>query len=485
VKFLNDYKHFVHRIGLAGITNILVALSTLIMLPIVTKNFGADGYGIWVQISINMALISIFANLGLSYALLRFLSMEEDREKIQEGFYSIAFTVFIVSLSAALLLFLFSNSIGTILFGGNIAVAKIMAFLTFFASINLVLMDYFRTFQQMKKYSLFLVIQTYLGVFLVFYLAFSGQNITIAVLGLLISYVIVFLGMFLFIFLEIGFKMPKFKNMKKYLFFGLPTIPGGLSFWIVESSDRYLIAILLSTVFVGYYSPGYTLGNVILMFLAPILLILPSILPKYYDSNEMEVVRTFLEYSLKYFLLAAIPTVFALSLLSKPLLTILTTPEIALNSYLVTPFVALSALIAGIYGIIANVIVLKKKTKVIGIIWILAAVLNFSLNIILIPIFGILSAAAVTLASYSFSLVCTVLYLNKYFQFEFDLRFIWKSAVASTLMSLIIIIINPTEVINLLITIMACFVIYSSAILILKALKKEEIEFLKGIFRIS
>ena len=184
-------------------------------------------------------------------------------------------------------------------------------------------------------------------------------------LGLLLANLITFLAMFALIIWSIGFKIPKFTHIREYLSFGVPTIPGNLSSWIVNSSDRYVIGIFLSAAFVGYYSPGYTLGYSISMLMAPFSLLLPSVLPQYYDKNNIEKVSSFLNYSTKYFLLIAIPSAFGLSVLSKPLLSVLTTPEIALNGYLITPLTALSTLIFGVYAIISNVLVLEKKTKVI------------------------------------------------------------------------------------------------------------------------
>ena len=238
----------------------------------------------------------------------------------------------------------------------------LLSVIIFFTCINWLFINFFRTFQQMKRYCVFLLIQTYLGFFIVSYLVLTGFGVFIAVSGLLIANIVIFFIMSSFIISDIGFKLPK--NLREYLSFGLPTIPSNLSYWIVDSSDRYVIGILLGTAFVGYYAPGYLLGSVIILFYAPFSFLLPSVLPNYYDNQDYEKVRIFLKYSLKYFLLIAIPTVFGLSILSKPILIIISTSAIALNGYLVTPFVALSALLFGIYGIASEIIVLKKKTKI-------------------------------------------------------------------------------------------------------------------------
>ena len=313
---MNEYKIFVQRIGLVGIANLLVALSSLILLPILTKNFSIDDYGIWVQINTTIALLPNLTTLGLPYTMVRFLSAETDKKIIQEGFYSILSMVLISTVIVALLLLVFSKQIALAIFNGNVNVAIILSAIVFLACLNALLLNYFRTFQEMKKYSFFLLMQTYLGVVIVSYLALEGYSIYMVALGLLLANLITFLAMFALIIWSIGFKIPKFTHIREYLSFGVPTIPGNLSSWIVNSSDRYVIGIFLSAAFVGYYSPGYTLGYSISMLMAPFSLLLPSDIPQYYYKNKIEKFSSLLNYSTKYFLLIAIPSAFGLSVLS-------------------------------------------------------------------------------------------------------------------------------------------------------------------------
>lgn len=477
---MSEYKLFVQRIGLVGITNILVAISGLILLPIITKNFTTSDYGVWVQITTTIALLPNVATLGLPYTMVRFLSAEKDIEKIREGFYSLAGVVLISTTTISLLMLLFSKNIAVALFNGNMNTAILLVPIIFLACLNAFLLNYFRTFQQMKRYSVFLLIQTYLGLFIASYFAFNGYSITQTAISLLIANTLTFVIMLIFIISKLGFKIPRFQNLREYLSFGVPTIPGNISYWVVDSSDRYVIGMLLGTTFVGYYSPGYTLGNIVIMVLSPFSLLLPAVLPKYYEKNDMEQVQIFLKYSMKFFFLIAIPAAFGLSALSKPILMVITTQAIALNGYMITPFIALSALLYGVYGIVGNILVLEKKTKVVGIVWILAAILNLVLNIILVPKFGILGAAAVTLLAYILAFLITVIYTNRYFTFDFDLRFIVKSTIASSLMAMVIFAVNPYGILNILITIVICTGIYFALLLALKGIKKEEIQFFRN-----
>jgi O-antigen/teichoic acid export membrane protein len=481
---MNEHKLFTQRVGLIGITQLLVGLSGIILLPILTKTLPIEEYGMWALIGVTIGLIPAFVTLGLPEAMVRFMAAAKKREEIQEGFYSISFIVLFVSAITSLLLFLFSKPIAASLFDNNITIARILSLIVFTECLNGLLINFFRTFQQIKRYSIFSFIRTWLMVVLVAYFVLSGYGIFGAVIGFLISSLVLFLIQASLISSEIGIKIPKFTHIQEYLAFSLPIVPSILSHWVVNSSDRYVIGIFLDTASVGFYSPGYILGSIISMFMAPLVFMLPAVLSKYYDENNMDEAKMVLKYSLKYFLLLAIPSAFGLSLLSKHILTILSTPEIASEGYLITPFVAVSALLFGAYAVIAQILALEKKTKIAGAIWIIAATLNFGLNLIFVPYIGILGAAITTLIAFALAFILTTYYSFKCFTFAVDLRFISKSIFASIIMSFVIVKWNPAGILNVLIVIGVCAVVYGTILLLLGGIKKEEIAFFRGLFRL-
>ncbi|MCZ3367202.1 MULTISPECIES: flippase [Methanobacterium] len=476
---MKEYKLFVQRIGLVGITNILISLSSLILLPVLSKNLSIQDYGIWGMFNTTITFVPLLVNLGLPYSMVRFLAVKHDKSEIREEFYSISILMLFMGIIAALVLLLFSKPIAVKIFAGNVTVAMLLAASVLVFIVYNSFATYFRTFQQMKVFSLLSLLQVYSMVAVIILMIGFGYKIDGVVFGYFVSQIIVALIAIAFAVRQVGIKFPRFKNIKEYLSFGIPTVPGNLSSYMVEFSDRYVIAILLGTAFVGYYNPGYTLGSVLTMFAAPFTFLLPSLLAAYYDKNSIDEVKIHLQYSLKYFLLITIPAVFGISFLSKPLLVILSTQEIALQGYLVTPFVALGALLFGIYGIISQILVLEKKTKIIGYLWMVTAVINLGLTIILVPHFGIIAAAISTLIAYIFACVITIYYSLKYIKFEFDLKFTFKSIIASILMSLLIILINPNNVLGIIITIAVCSAAYLVIILLLKGISPDELTFFK------
>ena len=322
---MSEYVRFIQRIGLVGLTNILISLSSLIFIPIITKSFTTAEYGMWAQVNTTIALVPNIANLGLPYTMVRFLSAEKDKEKIKDSFYPMISLTFISTLIICSLFLIFGNTIANALFNGSMQVLYITTAISFFACMNLMLISYFRTFQQMKRYSLFLVLQSYIGVFVSIYLTYAGYNIETVVLGLLTGYVAVFIMMAFLIVKYLGIGIGKWSNLKEQLAFALPTIPSNVSSWVVDSSDKYVIGILIGSVAVGCYSPGYALGSILLMFLSPFAVLLPAVLPEYYEKGDIGEVDKYLSYSMKYYLLLTIPAAVGMSVLSKPLLYIITT----------------------------------------------------------------------------------------------------------------------------------------------------------------
>jgi len=484
---VSEYKSIVRDIGRIGVTNLFVSLSGLLLLPILTKTLPIEEYGTWVQITVTMGLVPAVVMLGLPFTMVRFLAAVKDREEFQEGYYSIAAVMTLTGGLASLGLFILAEPIAVALFDSQVTVTQFLAAIVFVECINGLQFNYFRTFQQIKRYSVLTFFKTSLQLVLVGALVLAGYGIFGAAVGLLATNLLLFLVMDVIIISEIGVAVPRFRHLREYLSFGLPTVPGNLSSWVVNSSDRYVIALFLGTAYVGYYFPGYTLGNTISMFIAPLSFMLPAVLSKHYDEGNFKDVKTVLSYSMKYFLALAIPSAVGLSLLSKPLLTILSTPEIAEQGYLITPFMALGGLLFGLYAIITQILVLEKKTGITGTIWIVAAVLNLGLNIIFVPRIGIVGAAATTLVAYSLAFILAAYYSFKYLEFPVDVSFILKCIVASAIMGVVVVIGGsqmPGGLVSVILLVGISALIYGACLFILRGFKKEEIRFFRGLLRV-
>ncbi len=479
----SSYQKFAKDVIVIGITQVLVALSGIILLPLITKTLGAHNYGIWAQVQVSISLVLGFVGLGLPYAMTRFLPAKTDKEEIQEEFWSVFCMVFLVTLVVSVILIILADFIAGAFFEDATGIVRITVLIILVWSLDSVFLSLFRSFRQMKKYSVFMIANTYGQIGLIAYLVLNGHGILSIVLAVLAIRAALFFILFFFVKRQVGIRRPHFCRIKEYLSFGLPTIPGNVSSWVVASSDRYVIAYFLGATSVGIYSAAYGLGSVPLMVIGVLGFVLPPTLSKLYDEGRMNEVKAHLSYSLKYSLAIAIPFVFGAAVLAEPVLKLFTTAEIASEGYSVVPLVALSSLFFTTYATMMQIIVLVKKTRIIGVIWIVCALVNLGLNILAVPRLGIFGAAITTLIAYALAMGLTTYYSFREFKFGIDWRFIVKCLVASVIMSLAIWRMAPQGTSATIQTVIAGVAIYGGVLLLLKGFKKEEFKFFKGLFR--
>lgn len=480
---MSESRLLLQRVGLVGVSYFLVNLSSLILLPILTKTLPIKQYGFWVQISVTTSLLPYCALLGLQYSMVRFLAPLVDKARIREGFYTMAATSLIGSAVVSFLVFLLLYEGGS--FSAYKSSALVISLIILFASANTLFESYFNALQQMKKFSIFSVLQAYVAVLFIAYFTLRTHSVYYALIGTLIAQVVIFVAMLCMIFSQIGIAVPKFAQIKDYLAFGVPTVPQNLANWVVNSSDRYVVGFFIGTAAVGYYNPGYSLGNLLLTLTVPTSLLLPPLLSKHYDGHNHQAVATILKHALKYSLAVAIPLAFFVSILSRSILTILTTPEIAAEGYLVTPFVAVGALLMVAYANVYVIILLVKKTKTTAMIWILAAALNLGLNLFLVPVVGIIGAALTTMLAFAFAFAITLHYARKSFKFDFDFSFLLKSLACSSFASLILIKFQPVTIIGLIIIFGIFVVIYVAILLLLRGITRDELAFFAHFYKIE
>lgn len=468
-----------------GITNLVLALKSIILLPLITKTLGAEGYGIWAQVGVTLGLLNPIAGLILSYSFVRFFAAVKDKKEIQNGFFSILITQLCWSSFIALVLFFLANPIANTLFGDTnaIDIVKITAIILPFSTINALMISYFRAYLQMKTFSALTIIQSFGELALIMYFVLQGYGVFGVVVSFLIVVIIMDLIMLAMIISQIGIAFPKFSDMRVYLKFSTPLIPTEFANWAVKSSDRYVIAFFMGIGPVGIYSAAYGLSYVISMLTSPFGLLLVPNISKLYDEGKIEDVKTFLAYSFKYILMLIIPSAFGVSILAKHILQIMTRPEFVSSGCLIIPLVAGSLVVLSIYAIFVQVIALVKKNEIVGTIWVIAALTNLGLNVIFVPRIGILGAAITTLIAYVIITAATAYFSVKYLRFDIYWQSILKSIAASIVMCMVIWYLNPTQLFDVLLCIGAGAGIYAAILFLSKAFTEEEIRFFRNLFK--
>jgi O-antigen/teichoic acid export membrane protein len=481
---MTPYGLFARRVGLAGVANAIVNLRGLILIPILTKTLGADGYGIWSQIAVTVSLLVPICTLGLGIAITRFLAPEKDKEKVGRDFSAILAVASLIALGLSGLVFALSQPLAISVFGGIAAAfyIRISALLIFLAAVDNIMISYFQGFQQIRRYSVFLISQTVGELALIAWLVLSGFGLLGAIVSLLSVRAVTSLIGLWWIRSDIRIPRPSLSAIRPYLSFSLPIVPTSLCYWLVNVGDRYVIGYFMGAGAVGIYSASYGLGSLLVFFYAPLSAILLPAMVQSYENNSIGEVKTYLKYSLKFFLMFAIPSFFGLSILSKSLLTTLATSDFV-EAYMVVPIVALATLLFYCSSVNTNILYLFKETKRVGVIFGAAAAINVIMNIALVPRIGIIGAAIATLVTFVVQLSVISRSSSKRLSYGLDFKFVGKSVIASIPMTVAVWKLNPYGAVHILISIGIAAAIYFGVLILLRGFTREEFRFLRRLFK--
>jgi O-antigen/teichoic acid export membrane protein len=167
------------------------------------------------------------------------------------------------------------------------------------------------------------------------------------------------------------------------------------------------------------------------MFVQPLNFVLSPTLAKFYDNGKINEVKRLLGFSIKMFLMFALPLVVGFTILSRPMLLVIASKEVSDNGAFLVPVITLGMLLYGFGTIYGQIISLVKKTHIAGVIWGGAAFVNIVLNFLLIPPFGIMGPAISTLSTFGFATLVIVVYTKRFIVIPIDWQFVFKSIVAA------------------------------------------------------
>lgn len=458
----------------------ILQLRTLIFLPVIAHQMGPTTYGIWSQITVTLTLLAPILMLRLEIASVRYLSSKVGQDASRDFFSMflliLGFLVVICGLG-----FVFRGSLSIFLFNDGSLIGYVNLFLLFLIARTayLFLLNYYRVSKQMGKYSFIELLTAGLEIGFAILLVSLGWGLE----GVLIPFIIVELVMGIILVVDIlrRLGLPEEIGLKKtlpYVSYSAPLIINRIENWIVESGDRYLITHILNVTQAGIYSASYVLSQLAVFFLWPITFVLFPTIAKLWEEGKIEEVTSYMQDSLRYFLLLAVPAALGIYYLSPLLLEILATDQFVQDRNLVL-FIVLGIFFLGVSQIYVYVLHLKEKTRVMALVFIGAAIANITLNLLLIPELGILGAAIATAVAYLVRLAVVMGYSAKLHWIGFDLVFFAKTLVASAGMYIVLVLLDPQGLQTLLVTVIAGAASYFLIMFVIRGIGRHEIDFIR------
>lgn len=446
---MGQYKKFLKNSVSLTIGKFASKLLSFLLVPLYTSILTTSEYGSYDLINTTVTLLTPFLTLEISEAVMRF-ALDKKNYKPNEV---LSIGLFIVLIGS-----LFFLIISPITFLINQHSNYILWIIIFFisANINLILTQYLKGIEEIKFYTICGVLSTFFAiVFNILFLVVFKMGIVGYMLAYVLSYILVSIIICIKIKINKCIIRPSKINhtvMKDMIKFSAPMVPNSISWWVSNSSDKYMIAWMISTSALGIYSVAYKIPS--------ILTIITGILT---SAFQISVVEDFGSEKSKKFLGNMYIAFSSLNIIIAAIL-IVSTKFLALflfkkdffDAWIPTTILILAFVFNFLSGILGTVYTSSKKTKYLLYSTLIGAILNVILNFLLIPILGIVGAAIATLLSYACVWAYRILTVNKIIKFRTDLL---SSIVSYVLVIIEIILVLQNKVPFFISSIIMCLIV--------------------------
>ena len=387
---MKKYSELTRNTFIFGLSTAGIKIVSFILLPLYTSKINAIEMGSITILSTVIAILIPILTLGLNIGIIRF-SMDKDID--DSKIYTSLLIVWFISIFVLLLMYPIFIQINSI--------NKFISYLYIIYILNsfeVLISQYVRGKELIKIFALSGVIKTIvLGLSNVLFLAILDYSSVGYLLSIIASYICS-----IFYLLIFGVKIKKlfvidfdYLVFKSIILFSLPFIPNSISWWINNASDKFLILHFLGEEATGIYSVANRIPSLLILFTIVFNQAWQiTAIKKYKNTSRKYFSEVFQQYGTLLFTACSF-IIFLSPFLAKILFQ---------NEYFIAWKFVPFLLVAMVAGALANyydaLIISSKKTKNIFYATSIAAIFNITLNIILIPIVGIMGAAISTMISY-------------------------------------------------------------------------------------
>ena len=221
--------------------------------------------------------------------------------------------------------------------------------------------------------------------------------------------------------------------VKEMLTYSFPMIPNSISWWVSNSSDKYILKWICGATITGIYSVSYKIPTILSIFYNIFLSAWRlSAVDEFGSKNS---IRFHSEVLSKLFEVLCIVAA-GIILMNKYLAKVLYANDFY-QARMFVPILVIAVLVHGIGEFYGTLYTSAKQTKMLFYSSMIGALANISLNIILIPKLAGMGAAAATLISYFVILLFRAVHTRKIMKLSLDYRKMGMLSALLLIMSII------------------------------------------------
>lgn len=389
----------------------------LLLRMVLGKDLGPSGLGTYTLVFTIYMFGMQFAAFGFGAALTNYIAEHKnDVHKTKEYISSGVIGSIISGIIMGILLYSSSEFISTDFFHipEMVDLLKITAVCFPFIAIQKATTGTLNGFRKMNHFAMVNVLQnTFVFLISIFFVLFLKMGVRGAVIGFVVPTIVI--GVFSLLFIRKSFFLPSRAVLSSVLreitWFGFYIVLGNSIGLLNTQIDSLLIGRFMSETDVGYYAIAVIIMQGITLLPSAVQAVTTPTMATYYGKREYSKIRELVKnIMLKTFAIELIVLVF-LAIFGKYIIAILFSEEFA-PAY--TPMLILSigylmySPWTSVGAIFASIGKVNLSFKLNG----LCAILNTTLNLLLIPKFGLIGAASATSFSLIFSLIINIYFIK-------------------------------------------------------------------------
>lgn len=200
--------------------------------------------------------------------------------------------------------------------------------------------------------------------------------------------------------------------------YSLPLLPNTISWWIIQISDRYILASICGVAITGLYSMAYRIPSIFNLIVSVFIQAWLMVVIKECENNSG---GKYFSFIYKYYISITFVVSTLIVLSSRVIANIIFKNDFYQASIYV-PILMLAFTIGNLQAFYGTIYSGLKKTKKVFVSTLCGAILNIILNILLIPSMGAYGAAVATVVSYLLVYIIRANDLKKYLDIDHEYR---------------------------------------------------------------
>ena len=435
-------KRAVKGFAIVFVINILAAFLGYLIRIVLARNLTVAEYGLFFAFFTLISFLGVFIGLGTGDALVRYIPEFIAKKKHDKIKNAVIITIIVTIASMIVIgagLLIFSGFLAQNYFKNSMAIPVLFLFIIMMFVLNLkgILRWIYQAFQNMRLFSLiYLAENLFILVLLLCLFAFK-KNIFMASYAYIFAYLLV-----LIIFSPLAFKTINFSKhktiLKKELFskilrFGIPIMVSGIGGMIIVYTDTLVLTYFRSMQEVGIYNVVVPTTMILQFFATSVATVAFPMTVELWARKKHAHLESGLKMLYNYAFLLMIPVVLIFFSFSETILRLLF-GERYVGGALTMQILLIGIVFLGLHSITSTMLGGIGKPAISTKILLEGALINFGLNLLIIPSLGIIGAAVSSLIAYAYIALRCILKLKHFINVAIPWADWLKTLVAGLLM---------------------------------------------------